>query len=190
MNECPSSVPGCEGVPEPGTPIRDRRALLRNLAVGDIFHASAPNGASLICLVTAVADAIVQARTVTHEMHLEFDRETGIAEWNPAKGWPGKGYDDVWIPCTMDSVAPLPPDVHNVMLFVDRDSRLKHLHDDAGMSDAEKEAFLFVYSYYRENPLPGADMHDPASEADLIHRVLAPYLIPAQAIAVPPSRLS
>lgn len=187
---CPSSVPGCEGPSPPGTVIHDRRALLDNLAVGDIFHASAPNGASLICLATGATDAIVQARTITHQMHLEFDRKTGIAEWNPAKGRPGKGSDDLWIQCTIDSVAPLPPDIHNVMLFIDRVSRLKHLHDGAGMSEPKKHAFLFVYSYYRENPLPGADIHDRAVEAGLIDRCLAPYLIPGQATAPRPSRRS
>ena len=188
MNKCPSSVPGCEGVPESGTPIRDRGALLRNLAVGDIFHASAPNGASLICLATAVTDAIVQARAVTHQTHLAFDRETGIAELNGAQKWPR--HTDEVVQCITDSVAPLPIDVHEVILFVDRKSRLTYLSGEARLSDDEKQAFLFLYSHYREHPLPGANMHDPAVEAGLIERCLAPYLIPAQAIAPSPGRLS
>jgi hypothetical protein len=53
----------------------------RNLLVGDIFHASTPNGASLICLTTVVMDATIQGGTVTHQMHPGFDRETGIAGW-------------------------------------------------------------------------------------------------------------
>ncbi len=189
---CPSGVAWCEGRSEPGTPFRDRKDLLHNLAVGDIFHASAPNGASLICLVTAVmaADSVIQARTVTHHMHLEFDRETGIAEWNAAKEWPTKGHADVWVPCTIDSVAPLPIDVHNLMLFEDRKARLTYLSDNAGLSDDEKDAFLFMYSYYRENPLPGADMYDRAVEASPVERVLAAHLVPAPAPAPPRSRLS
>jgi hypothetical protein len=192
MNKCPSGVPGCEGPLPPGTPFRDRKALLRNLAVGDIFHASAPNGASLICLTTAVmaADEVIQARTVTHQIHLEFDRETGIAEWNAAKEWPNKGHDDVWVQCTIDSVAPLPIDVHNLMLFKDRKARLTYLSGNARLSDDEKDAFLFMYSYYRDNPLPGADMHDRAVEASPVEQVMVALLAPAQATAPPRSRLS
>jgi hypothetical protein len=190
MNKCPSGVPWCEGPPPPGTVVRDRKQLLHNLTVGDIFHASAPNGASLICLTTAVTDTIIQARTVTHQMHFEFDRATGVAAWNHAKESPGKSYADEWIQCVIDSVAPLPVDVHDVMLFVDRRSRLTHLWDDGRLSDAEKHAFLFIYSHYRENPLPGADMRDRAAEASPIDQVLAAYLVPAQATTPPPSSLS
>ncbi len=179
-HSCPSSVPGCDGVPLPGTPIYDRKTLLGNLAVGDIFHASAPNGASLICLVMAVMETVVQARTITHQLHLEFDRTTGVAEWNPAKGWPGKGHPDVWVQCTIDSVAPVPIDDHEVMLFVDRRERLTYRSGDADFSEVEKDCFIFIYSYYRENPLPGAEMHAPAVEASPIEKCLAPYLIPAQ----------
>lgn len=154
------------------------RNCLHNLAVGDIFHASAPNGASLICLATAVMDTIIQARTVTHQMHLEFDRETGIAEWINAKRWPGKGMDDEPVTCAIDSVTPLPIDVHEVMLFVDRKERLAHLSDHARLSDVEKEALIFIYSYYRENVLPGADMRERAVEASPVEKCLVAFLIP------------
>jgi len=157
--------------------VRDRKALLRNLVAGDIFHASAPNGASLICLITAVTDTMIQTRTVTHQMHLEFDRKTGIAEWNAAKDWPGRGYTDEIIPCTIDSVAPLPIDVHEGMLFFDRKERLKHL-SGGGLSDFEKECFIFLYSYYGKNPLPGADMRERAVEARPAEMCLVHFQVP------------
>ncbi len=56
----------CEGTPLPGAAIRDRRALLRNLLVGDLFHVSGPGGASLVCLTTAVTGTTIEVRTVTH----------------------------------------------------------------------------------------------------------------------------
>ena len=87
----------------------NRGAALNSLAVGDIFHAESPNAASLICLVLAVTETTIQARTMTHQIHLEFDRQTGVAEWG-----------DDRVPCVVDSVAPLPADIHNVMLGLDR----------------------------------------------------------------------
>jgi hypothetical protein len=178
MNKCPSGVPGCEGPIPPGTITRGRRALLRNLVVGDIFHASAPNGASLICLVTIVTDTTIRARTVTHQMHFEFDRETGIAEWSAAKQWPGKeGISDEPVKCVIDSVAPLPIDVHEGMLFVDRKERLVHRSGD-GLSDFEKECFIFMYSYYSENSLPGAEVHERATEASPVEKCLVVFQIP------------
>ncbi len=142
----------CEGTPPPGTVIRDGKALLRNLIAGDVFHASGPGGASLVGLITAVTET-TEARTVTHQMHLQFDRETGGAEWNAAKQWPGKGHADEWGRSTIDSVAPLPVDAHKVMQFVDRKFRLAHLWDDVALSDAEKHAFAFVDSRDREHPI-------------------------------------
>lgn len=47
----------------------DRKDALRLLAVGEIFHAEAPNGASLICLTLAVTETGIHARTVTTQSH-------------------------------------------------------------------------------------------------------------------------
>src|SRR4051812_33722470 len=94
--------------------MRDRKELLGNLAIGDIFHANSPNGASLICLVVSVTESTIHARTVTTQTQLEFDRQTGVAVWG-----------DDQVPCTIDSTAPLPVEIHNVMLGLDRKSRLE-----------------------------------------------------------------
>jgi hypothetical protein len=120
----------------------DRRAALDNLAVGDIFHAESPNGASLICLVVAVTKATIQARTVTTQEHLEFNRQTGIAEWG-----------DEPVLCTVDSVAPLPADIYNVMLGIDRKFRREHESERLKLSDAEKRALLYADSHYSLNRL-------------------------------------
>ena len=118
----------------------DRGAALNDLTVGDVFHAESPNGASLICLVMAVTKTTIQARTVTTQTHLEFDRQTGIAEWG-----------DERVPCVVDSVAPLPVDIHNVMLGIDRKFRLEQDSERLKLNDAEKRALIFVESHYSSN---------------------------------------
>jgi hypothetical protein len=120
----------------------DRKAALNNLASGDIFHAESPNGASLICLVMSVTEATIHARTVTTQKHLEFDRQTGTAKWG-----------DESVPCTVDSVAPLPVDIHNVMLGIDRKFRLEQESERLKLNDAEKRALLYVDSHYSSNQL-------------------------------------
>jgi hypothetical protein len=72
-------------------------------------------------------------------MHLEFDRRTGVAIWEGD------------VRCTIDSVAPLPLDVHQVMLAIDRKFRLESNLDRLKLSDAEKKALIFVDDYYPEN---------------------------------------
>ena len=75
-------------------------------------------------------------------MYLVFDRQTGKAEWGDAQ-----------VVCTIDSVAPLPADIHNVMLGLDRKFRLERDLERIKLNDAEKRALVFVDSYYSSNPL-------------------------------------
>src|SRR5262249_502900 len=111
----------------------DRKTALDNLTVGGIFHAESPNGTSLICLIIAVTRTTIQARTVTTQKHLEFDRQTGVAEWG-----------DEAVLSTVDSVAPLPVDIHNVILRIDRKFSLEQEPERLKLNDAEKRALLFV----------------------------------------------
>ena len=78
-----------------------REIALRNIAVGDIFHGTCPNGASLICLVTSVTEATIHARRVTTQEDIEFDRELGMNRSSDGR-----------VLATIDSVAPLPADIH------------------------------------------------------------------------------
>lgn len=169
----------CEGAPPIGTRIRDRKTLLHSLVVGDIFHAHAPNGASLVCLATTVTATTIQARTVTHQMRLDFDRETGIAEWIGSKDWPEKGYGDDPVRCIIDSVEPLPVDIHNVLLWVDRKSRLIGVWKDMRLSDDETRAFLHVYSHYAANPIDDDTRHRmPPIDASSADKILALFCVP------------
>ena len=120
----------------------DRAAALNNLVVGDIFHAESPNAPSLICLVMAVTETRIQARTVTHQLHLEFDRQTGVAK---------RASDERVLGAVVDSVAPLPVDIHNVMLGLDRKMRLEQDPERFKLNDAEKRALIYVDSHYSSN---------------------------------------
>src|SRR5579884_2674189 len=88
----------------------DRETALHSLSIGDIFHGRSPNGASLVCLVTAVTDAVIFARRITTQDDHQFDRRTGT-ELGESRG-------------TIDCVAPLPPDVQEVLLALDRRGRI------------------------------------------------------------------
>lgn len=126
----------------------DRMTSLMRLAAGDIFHAEAPNGASLICLVVSTSETAIHARRVTTQEDLTFDRKTGISE------------DGV-----IDSVAPLPAEIHDTFLALDNKYKAlmeideKDRFKDPGkfaLSAAEKKALLFIDEHYSANPLPPA----------------------------------
>ncbi len=120
----------------------DRETLLGRLAVGDIFHAESPEGHSMVCLATAVTETTIKARTVTHQVHLAFDRRTGVARWHERD-----------VVCTINSVAPLPIEIHNVFLGLDRKMRLEQDPERFKLSRAEIDAISFVDKYYPENPV-------------------------------------
>jgi hypothetical protein len=115
----------------------DRRTAISSLTIGDLFHAEGDNGAKLICLVTGVIEKTVEARTVTSQIWLEFDRRTGI-------GKRGNGT------CEIDSIAPLPIEIRDVLLGLDQ----RYVRgEDPKLLDTEKRALLFVGSFYAANPI-------------------------------------
>ena len=122
--------------------IAKRQTLLRNLVVGDIFHAESANGASLICLAIFVADSVIEARTVPTQIRIRFDRQTGKAVW---------GNDKVF--CDIDSIAPLPPDIHSVILGLDAKFSRERDAEQLKLSEAEKRALVFVDTYYASNQI-------------------------------------
>ena len=58
--------------------MRNRLGTIDRLIVGDIFHATCSNGANLICMVETITDTTVGARTMAHQIKMEFDRKTGV----------------------------------------------------------------------------------------------------------------
>ena len=125
----------------------DRKAALNRLVVGDIFHATSAEEAPLVSLITSITDTTIHARTMTTQYSLKFDRQTGKGE---LKG------EIRTVRCTMDSIAPLPVDIHNVMLGLDRKSRLEWKEERIKLNEDEKRALLFLDSHYEANPLPPA----------------------------------
>lgn len=119
-----------------------RRTLLHRLVVGDIFHAATPNGASLICLVTRLTKIRVEARVVTTQKTVRIDRNTGLGRLGAEA-----------VACAVDSVAPLPIAIHNEMLGIDRKFRLAQSDEDVKLTSSEKDALIFIYSFYSERPI-------------------------------------
>jgi len=117
--------------------VTDVKSKLSRLVPGDIFHASCPGGASLICLVEAVTNDRIEARRVTTQCHETFDLNAGLV------------WDSREAKCAIDSIAPLPVAIHNVLLGLDRKMRLRF----DKLSREEKDALLFVADFYPANPL-------------------------------------
>jgi hypothetical protein len=121
--------------------------IINNLAVGDIFHAECPNRARLICLATSVIETTIRARSVTNDPYFEFDRQTGtgIVTWRDRKS-----------PCAIYSTLPLPKDIHDAILEIDRKARLaedrkpRSAEDESQpwLSDDERRALLYVAKHY------------------------------------------
>lgn len=128
-----------------GEGMNNREAKIRGIAAGDIFHAEAPNGASLICLALDVSKEHIEARVVTTQHVYQFDRKSGIAE---------AGEDRV--PCEIDSVTHLPLRIHNLMLSIDQKYEGRPAIGDLKLSRVQIDALVFVYSFYPNNPLPPA----------------------------------
>jgi hypothetical protein len=131
----------------------DRRVDLFNLSAGDIFHAASPNGASLICLVWSVDGNQMLARRLTTQENFVFDRTTGIEAVDPQLA-----------PAVIDSVVPLPPEIHNALLNLDRrfgaeGAKPRHQQNEQTfkLTPAEKKALLFVGPHYSSNPLPATE---------------------------------
>jgi hypothetical protein len=119
--------------------MKDRKALLRNLVVGDIFQADGPNGARPPCLVYAVTDTLIKARAITTQSHYDFDRETGMGKWKNG------------LPVSIGSVWPLPVDIHNILLGLDRKHRLRRGTEETGFTEDERRALLFLPDHHEAN---------------------------------------
>lgn len=113
----------------------DLRSKLSLLVPGDIVRGRDTGGAILICLVEAVGRNRIEARRVATQAHVTFDVETGEEVDNPDS--------------RLDSVEPLPVDMHNVLLGLDRRMRLGTMP----LSEAEKEALQFVADFYSAHPV-------------------------------------
>lgn len=121
--------------------LRGRETLIGNLAVGDIFHAECDD-MDLICLVTDLTGETIKGRTVTQQMTIEILRDSGKGVCR----WAGNVRD-----CTIISVAPLPNDIHDTLLGIDRKMRLEADPARMNLSRDETRALLFLDAHYAEN---------------------------------------
>lgn len=165
----------------------DRKTALAGIAVGDLFHATTPNEASLICRALEVSATTVRARTVTSQYVLEFDRATGVAT---------PEIEGERVPCTIDSVAPIPAEVHAALLGLDAIYSVATRGDDEGhkLTESERRALVFAALYYPAHPIPqswemmGSDRkagpardpedYDGLTGDEKVELILVNYLIP------------
>jgi hypothetical protein len=124
--------------------VLDRKTALANIAAGELVHASAPNGASLVCLIEKVTDQIISARQVTSQHLYEFDRTTGLAE---------RDIRGRKVPCIIDSVALLPTDVHDALTGLNRIYADRTRDEDHQLTESERRALVFAARYYPLHPI-------------------------------------
>jgi len=121
--------------------VTNRSESIRDIKEGDIFHAVAPNGASLVCQALIVSDAIIEAQRMFMPGDIyRFDRTTGVDE----RGG---------ILRKIDSVALLPDDIRDVLLKLDHRIRTSNAPGSAKLSEPEKKALIFIYDHYRNNQI-------------------------------------
>ena len=113
----------------------DLRSKLCLLVPGDIIHGRHSAGPSLVCIVEAVEIDRLETRRITTQRHITFDIETGVEIDFPE--------------CRLDSIEPLPVDVHNVLLGLDRKIRVGKVP----INQAERDALLFAADFYPAHPL-------------------------------------
>lgn len=124
----------------------EREYAIRSIAAGDIFHATSPNGASLICLALEVTDMVIVSQTITSMYELNFDRQTGIAE---------RDFHGEHVVCTIDSVAPLPDDFKETLIAMYRvhSREDKEEEEDSRLKDPEHRALVFAAQYFPAHPI-------------------------------------
>ncbi len=128
-----------------------RDAALRNISVGDFFHASTECGASFVCLALRINERTIFARRITTQSVHEFDRATGVE-------------DSDGVPVTINSVEKLPADVREILLGLDKkyreseyryaeDPKWRLPEDEARLTKEEIFGLLFVGDFYRAHPI-------------------------------------
>jgi hypothetical protein len=134
----------------------DRQTALGALEAGHLFHAVDAAGPVRICLVMSVSEKTILARSVTTQEIIEFDRRNGRASHKRY----GFNFDYV-----IASVEPLPRDIHEIMLSLDRNGRAfeekiaanpdyKSPPDKSILNDDQRRGLLFVAEFYRAHPMP------------------------------------
>jgi hypothetical protein len=118
--------------------------LLDGLTVGDIFHAGGGNGSlehgSFICLVTGTTPVSIAARRITTQEDLIFSRRDGcLLEPSDRDG------------VRINSVEPLPIDLHSTLLGLDRRYRLGRTFARFRLTQHEIAALLDAGRHFKQH---------------------------------------
>ena len=122
------------------------RRKLDALQVGDIIHARTTRVPGMPFLVVAATKSTLTTRAMTSQFPLKFSRRTGRAmlqmEW-----------DDEPRTWFITSVQPLPLEIHNLMLSLDRRMRLGSNGTTNPLDDGDKRALVNIHDHYTAHPL-------------------------------------
>jgi hypothetical protein len=112
----------------------EKRIDLQKLRPGDLFHAEYPGGATVIGITLEVTATRIRGRDITRQEVLEIDRATGVSITADGD------------PCTIYSTEPLPPDLHEAILGLDRKygSGRTPTDEESKLTLAERKALIFV----------------------------------------------
>jgi len=130
---------------EVGGLLLNRESALEGIAVGDIFHATTPNNASLICLALKVTGTTIFSRTIGSFYEIDFGRRTGVAE---------RDFHGESVRCVVDSVACLPAHVRKALMELYRERSDSPRKEQPKMSKAQWQALAFAARYFPANLLP------------------------------------
>lgn len=116
---------------------------------GDIIHATRFGPSSIICVVESVAGGFIRTRSIAQQHAIDFDIETGVGAWRDEL------FGDEPIECQIDSIEPLPREIHDALIEQDRRHRL--ISDPerwrAG-GEEEWKAWPSAQEFFKRNPLP------------------------------------
>ncbi|WP_395713092.1 hypothetical protein [Reyranella sp.] len=120
-----------------------RESVLQRIQEGDIFHAEADWGGSLICLALEVTDTTILGKTVTTQLFYLFERRSRVAHDEDGQAF-----------ASIDSTARLPDDILGMVMQIDRKfSRVDGGEGFYRLTADEKRALLFIASFYPANPI-------------------------------------
>ena len=123
---------GCAGV---GLERLDRATALSRLEIGDIICARSPKAPLIICLVTGITVESIVTRRITDGESYVFERGTGLEKTDT-------------VTVEIVSVEPLPADIHDILLRIDRRNRLQADRTHFRLDEHEKRAFLMINEHY------------------------------------------
>lgn len=133
----------CDGLTT-DTPEELRSKKLAHLDTGDIFAARVEGGKSLPFLVVAAEVDSIKTRCMTSQFPLVFQRNDGVAVETR------DGRTRVW---RISCMQPLPLEIHNLMLSVDRRMRLGSNGTTNPLDEGDIRALVFIHDFWDEHPI-------------------------------------